>query len=270
MKAAASMKDVGVCMALFLEFFMTLEAFFSENPVCALAFSGGVDSAFLLYAGAKAGADIKAYYLKTPFQPEFERADALRLAGELKVELSLVPFDILSVPGIADNPADRCCLCKRTMFSQLKALAESEGRALLIDGTNASDREEERPGMIALRELGVRSPLRECGIDKAKVRALSREAGLFTWDKPSYSCLATRLSAGERITPAGLERIETAETRLSALGFRDFRVRVSGNSAKLQVTAAQMGTAFEKRADILAALGDMFESLTLDLKEREA
>ncbi len=248
---------------------MTLTEFFAQNPRCALAFSGGVDSAYLFYAAVTAGADVRAYYLSGPFQPAFEKADALRLADQLGAELTVLTYPTLDIPGVAENPADRCCLCKRAMFTALRDRAAGDGYDLIIDGTNASDRAEDRPGMRALREIGVRSPLRECGLTKADVRRLSREAGLFTWDKPAYSCLATRVAAGERITGETLQKIERAESALFALGFSDLRVRVSGSTAKLQLIAPQLPRALALREKIVDALTPDFSSVTLDLIPRE-
>ena len=175
---------------------MTLEQFFQENPRCALGFSGGVDSAYLLYAGVKAGADIRPYFIKTAFQPSFELADAQKLAEGLGVEVTVLELDALADPRVAANPADRCYFCKQNLFRTLKERAIADGYPVLLDGTNASDEAGDRPGMRALAELSVRSPLRECGLTKAEIRARSREAGLFTWDKPAYACLATRVPAG--------------------------------------------------------------------------
>ena len=248
---------------------MTLTEFFDKNPRCALAFSGGADSAYLFYAAVKSGADVRAYYLSGPFQPAFEKADALRLADQLGAELTVLTYPTLDIPGVAENPADRCCLCKRAMFTALRDRAAGDGYDLIIDGTNASDRAEDRPGMRALREIGVRSPLRECGLTKADVRRLSREAGLFTWDKPAYSCLATRVAAGERITGETLQKIERAESALFALGFSDLRVRVSGSTAKLQLIAPQLPRALALREKIVDALTPDFSSVTLDLIPRE-
>ncbi len=186
---------------------MELKDFFAANPRVALAFSGGTDSAYLLYAAKRYGADVRAYCLRSAFQTEAEGRDARRLAEELGAALEPVPYDILSVPGMADNPPDRCYRCKKAMFTEIAGRAAAEGR-LLIDGTNASDREDHRPGMRALRELGVRSPLRECGLTKDDIRRLSREAGLFTWDKQSFACLAVRFPTGERLTEEKLREKE--------------------------------------------------------------
>lgn len=244
---------------------MTLADFFSEHPKAALAFSGGVDSAYLLYAARACGADVRAYCVRSAFQPAFELADARNLAPELTV----LTVDVLADEAVASNPENRCYFCKKHIFTAISARARQDGYALLLDGTNASDDDADRPGMRALRELGVLSPLRLCGLGKPEIRRLSREAGLFTWDKPAYACLATRIPAGERITPEKLARTERAEAFLFSLGFTDFRVRTLGGAAKLQLPAAQMGKLLEQRAAVNAALGADYESVLLDLEARD-
>ena len=249
---------------------MTLNEFFAAHPKCALGFSGGVDSAYLLYAGVQAGADIRPYYIKTAFQPRFERDDALRLAGELGVEVMVLELDALADPRVAANPAERCYYCKQNLFRALKARAAADGYTVLLDGTNASDDDGDRPGIRALRELSVRSPLRECGLTKGRIRELSREAKLFTWDKPAYACLATRIPTGTALTLPLLERTERGEDALTALGFRNFRVRYLDGRAKIQVTEEQMALALEKRQEILAALRSDYTEVLLDLEVRHA
>ena len=247
---------------------MTLEQFFHEHPKAALAFSGGVDSAYLLWAGLQAGGEVWPYFVKTPFQPQFELEDAYRLCKQLDADLIVLDYDILDQETVVSNPPDRCYHCKRWMFSKLKRYAASEGFSLLIDGTNASDDGGDRPGMRALAELEVRSPLRECGLAKERVRALSREAGLFTWDKPSYACLATRVPTGQAITRSCLEKVERGEESLSCLGFRDFRLRLGFGGAKLQLLEGQLPLVLERRTDILNALEADFPEITLDLRPR--
>ena len=247
---------------------MTLEQFFQENPRCALGFSGGVDSAYLLYAGVKAGADIRPYFIKTVFQPAFELADAQKLAQGLGVEVTVLELDALADPRVAANPADRCYYCKQNLFRTLKERAIADGYPVLLDGTNASDDAGDRPGMRALAELSVRSPLRECGLTKAEIRARSREAGLFTWDKPAYACLATRVPAGEAITAGVLARVEGAEDALFRLGYTDFRVRVFHSAARLQLPRGQMERAVREAETIQAALKPYFTPILLDLEGR--
>lgn len=247
---------------------MTLEQFFQENPRCALGFSGGVDSAYLLYAGVKAGADIRPYFIKTAFQPVFELADAQKLAAGLGVEVTVLELDALADPRVAANPADRCYYCKQNLFRTLKDRAIADGYPVLLDGTNASDEAGDRPGMRALAELSVRSPLRECGLTKAEIRARSREAGLFTWDKPAYACLATRVPAGETITADILARVEGAEDALFRLGYTDFRVRVFHSAARLQLPRGQMERAVREAEELRQALKPYFTPILLDLEGR--
>jgi uncharacterized protein len=248
---------------------MTLSEFFAEHPRAAIAFSGGVDSSYLLCAALQCGAEVRAYYVNSAFQPRFELEDALRLAGALGADLQVLEVDVLSAPEVAANPADRCYHCKKRIFSAIAQRARRDGFPLLLDGTNASDQEDDRPGMRALRELEVRSPLRACGLTKAEVRRLSREAGLFTWDKPAYACLATRIPAGTPITAEALETTERAEDALRALGFSDFRVRLTADgAARLQVPEAQLARVLERRGEITAALNPDYKAVLLDLEVR--
>ena len=247
---------------------MELRDFFQECPKVALGFSGGVDSAYLLYAALDHGAQVRPYFIKTAFQPQFELEDARRLCAQLGVELTVVELDVLQVPGVAENPPDRCYHCKRALFGRLRQQAQADGYTVLIDGSNASDDAGDRPGMRALGELSVRSPLRECGITKAQVRALSKEAGLFTWDKPAYACLATRVPTGEAITPETLRKVEAAEEALFSLGYSDLRVRVFHGAARLQLPGQQLERAAKERERILQALAPWFDTVLLDLKER--
>lgn len=247
---------------------MTLEEFFGEHQRAAIAFSGGVDSAYLLWAARQCGADVRAYYVKTQFQPAFELADAQRLAREIGVPMTVLQQDALASEAVAQNPADRCYYCKQAIFTGILQAAAADGYTLVLDGTNASDDAGDRPGMRALRELRVRSPLRECGLSKDEIRARSRQAGLFTWNKPAYACLATRIPTGQRITAELLGKIERAEDFLFSLGFTDFRVRILSGCARLQLPAEQMSQAIEQRGAILRELDPLFGGVLLDLKER--
>ena len=250
---------------------MTLEEFFRDRPRAALAFSGGTDSAFLFWAAKEYGCDVHAYYIKTAFQPEFELRDARRLAEQLGLPMTVVDLDVLAVPGAAANGAERCYYCKQALFTALWKRARADGYTVLLDGTNASDDAGDRPGMRALRELEVRSPLRECGLTKVQVRQLSRDAGLFTWDKPAYACLATRVPTGTPITQEALQKVERAEDAMMRLGFSDFRVRLTKDgSARLQLTADQIADAVQRRSEILSALGEDFPAVLLDLQPRRA
>jgi len=247
---------------------ITLEQFFKENSTVALAFSGGVDSSYLLYAGLKYGADVKPYFIKTAFQPEFELEDAYRIAEQVGVDITVLQIDILTEPLVVSNPDDRCFHCKTRLFQSLKQQAAADGYSILIDGTNASDDATDRPGMRALTELSVRSPLRECGITKDEVRCKSKEAGLFTWDKPAYACLATRIPTGREITAGLLSKVEQSEDILFSMGFTDFRVRVYYDAARIQIPVAQIPAALEKREAILNEIKQHFPAVLLDLTAR--
>lgn len=247
---------------------MTLQEFFTEHPKAALGFSGGVDSSYLLYAGIKAGADIRPYFIKTAFQPEFELEDAKRLCAQLGAELYIIELDALTNPDVVKNPPNRCYYCKTGLFGTLQQRAKADGYTVLLDGTNASDDAGDRPGMKALTEMSVLSPLRLCGLSKAQIRELSREAGLFTWDKPAYACLATRVPTGEAITEALLARVEGAEQVLFSLGFTDFRVRVFYDAARVQLKPAQMQQALSRRSEILENMKPYFKIVLLDLNGR--
>ena len=247
---------------------MTLKEFFAEHPRAALAFSGGVDSAYLLYAAIQCGAQVRAYYVKSAYQPQFELDDARRLARELRADLRVLEADALADPRVAANPPDRCYYCKTGIFSAILSAARADGFTLLMDGTNASDDPGDRPGTRALRELSVCSPLRECGLTKSEIRRLSREAGLFTWDKPAYACLATRIPTGTAITAGDLERVEAAEGALFALGFTDFRVRLLSGAARIQLPADQWDRVSEQREAIREALSPRFDAVLLDLETR--
>lgn len=249
---------------------MELSAYFSAHPKAAIAFSGGVDSAYLLYAAMQSGAEVRAYYVKTPFQPQFEYEDAQNLAQQLGVEMVTLPVDVLCREEIASNPANRCYFCKRALFSRILEAAAGDGFSLILDGTNASDDDADRPGIQALRELQVQSPLRLCGLTKEEIRRLSKEAGLFTHDKPAYACLATRIPSGERITLDKLEKTEQAEHFLASLGFRDFRVRLDHGKARIQVRPEDLALVMENRQNILDTLGQLYDGVVLDLEVRHA
>ena len=247
---------------------MTIPEFFAAHPDCAVAFSGGIDSAWLLHEALRYGRKVGAYFVRTPFQPAFELKDAQETAAALGAALTVLEVDVLTVPQVAANPENRCYYCKRALFTALLAQAKADGFPLVLDGSNASDDAGDRPGMRALGELSVRSPLRECGITKAQVRALSKEAGLFTWDKPAYACLATRVPTGEAIAPETLQKVEAAEEALFSLGYSDLRVRVFHGAARLQLPGQQLERAAKERERILQALAPWFDTVLLDLKER--
>ena len=243
---------------------MKLQDFFRRNPVCAVAFSGGVDSACLLHAAVTCGERTAAYFVKTPFQPDFELEDARQTAARLGAVLKIIEFDVLTIPEIAANPVNRCYYCKRALFTRLIQAAKDDGFPIVLDGCNASDDAGDRPGMQALRELGVRSPLRECGLTKSDVRDMARKAGLTVWNKPSYACLATRIPAGTPITAEDLRRVARGEKLLAGLGLSDFRLRLRGPDALLQVRREQISLAQTILPQARERLMDDFRKIELD------
>ncbi len=243
---------------------MKLVDFFTKHPKIALAFSGGVDSSYLLFAAKEAGADVKAYYVKSDFQPEFEFEDAKRLVSDLDAEMEVIYLDLLADPVIVSNPADRCYTCKKYIMGAIMRRAEKDGYHLMVDGTNASDDLSDRPGVKALMELGIRSPLLEAGLTKDEIRKFSKEAGLFTWDKPAYACLATRILTGEELTFKKLKSVEVCEAFMMDMGFSDFRVRVRGKDALIQIKEKDFDLYKENEEWIKDTVREHFRKVKLD------
>lgn len=251
---------------------MQLKDFFAIHEKCAVALSGGTDSAYLLYAAVQHGCDVRAYYMCSEFQPEFEYEDARKLAEQLGVSLQVLSCHVLEDERIRQNPPDRCYYCKQKIFQEIQKQAEADGYCCILDGTNASDKAEDRPGMKALAERKVLSPLRLCGITKAEVRRRSREAGLFTSQKPSYACLATRIATGHEIQEPDLQKAERAEAELMKLGLRNFRVRMYryGDSvAALETEKEQWQYAKDHLAEIQNRLRPWFADVILEKRYRE-
>ena len=247
---------------------MTLQEFFTQHPKAALAFSGGTDSAYLLWAARQYGAQVQPYFIRTCFQPDFALAHARQLCRQLDLPLQIIDTDVLQTEAVRSNPPRRCYHCKKQMFTALQAQALADGYPCILDGTNADDDADDRPGMQALAELRVLSPLRLCGLTKAEIRRRSQQAGLFTWDMPAYACLATRIPTGTPICTDDLHRVEQAECALYDLGFADLRVRLRRKTALLQLPPAQLEKAVTQRESILTALRPYFDHITLDLEAR--
>lgn len=182
--------------------------------------------------------------------------------------MEVIETDVLALPEVAENGPRRCYYCKRAIFSLIFERARRDGYDTVIDGTNASDQVDDRPGMQAIAELGVLSPLRMCGVTKAQVRELSAEAGLFTARKPSYACLATRVPTGTAITREALEKVERGEEALREMGFSDLRLRLEGTGARLELPAAQLPAVVQNRERVLKALLPSFSRVTVDLAGR--
>lgn len=236
----------------------------------AVAFSGGVDSSYLLKAAREVlGDQVLALTAESVFIPRRELAEAEAFCREQGVRLLLAPIDVLSLPPVAENPPDRCYHCKKGIFTKLRDLALAEGFPILAEGSNADDTGDYRPGSRAVRELKVRSPLLEAGLNKSEIRALSKELGLPTWDKPSMACLASRVAYGEALTPEKLCAVERAEEELHRLGFPQCRVRLHGSLARLELPPQEIGRLADDElrrsiTDILRSSG--FAYATLDLQ----
>ncbi len=222
----------------------------------------------LFYMAKKYAKSVKAYFVKSVFQPEFEKKDAEKICRQLGVDLKILNVDVLSNKLVTDNPVNRCYYCKQGVFGTILEAAKNDGMTVILDGTNASDDADDRPGMKALQEMKVLSPLRMCGYVKSEIRKQSKEAGLFVYNKPSYACLATRIPTGTEIDEEKIKQVEAAETFLFDLGFSDFRVRWMDNKAKIQMPESQLQALMEKREVVLEELSKIFDEVLLDLRTR--
>ena len=234
----------------------------------AVAFSAGVDSTFLLrVAHEELGERVVAVTVRSPLIPRHELDDAAAFCRQEGIRHEVIDFDALSAPAVVANPPDRCYHCKKEVFGLILAFARANGLAAVAEGSNTDDDGDFRPGRRAIKELGVLSPLHEAGLSKAEIRALSREMGLSTWDKPSFACLASRFPYGERITAAGLAHVERAERWLrEELGLAQLRVRSHGDLARIEVPPGDIPRLAARAAEIAAAFKDLgFAYVTLDL-----
>ena len=201
----------------------------------AAAFSSGVDSTFLLKATHNLlGHRVLAVTVRSRLFPHRELDEAIQFTHKEGIEHVILDVDELAIAGFPPNPANRCYLCKTELFSRIRRIAEDRGIPHVIEGSNADDADDYRPGMQAIAELGILSPLRDAGLMKQDIRQLSRDWGLPTWDKPSFACLASRFPYGEEITSERLATIEAAEQFLFDAGFRQVRVRFHGTLARIE------------------------------------
>lgn len=234
-----------------------------------LAYSGGVDSTFLLrVAGEEMGPRLVALTLRSPTAATEEFGDAVALARAWGIEHLVVDTNELTIPGYADNPADRCYHCKGNLFQICAAEARQRGISVLLDGVNLDDLGDYRPGLRAAAEYRVRHPLVEAGLSKDEVRCFSRQLGLPTWDKPASPCLSSRFPYGTRITAERLEQVRRAEALLHRLGFRACRVRHHETIARIEVAVADLPRilAGETRGTVVSgvkALGFLYVDVDL-------
>lgn len=218
-----------------------LKSYLSEMGGMVIGYSGGVDSTLLAKAATDAlGEKALCVLIESVLNPKAEIEEAVELAEELGLNLVRMPVEALSVPEVRENGCERCYYCKKALFSKLVDLAKEHGLQWVCDGSNLDDSDAYRPGSKAIAELGVRSPLKELELTKEQIRAISRDIGLPTWNKPSFACLASRIPYGTPLTEETLSKIEKAESELRALGFTQFRVRHHGDTARIELMPMEM------------------------------
>ena len=236
----------------------------------AVAFSGGVDSVFLLYAAREAlQGQVLALTVSLHAVPQKELQEARAFCKTYGISHLIETVDEFSIEGFAENPPNRCYLCKKALFTRMLDAAKKEGYTVLMEGSNVDDEGDYRPGLQALKELNIQSPLKECGLTKADIREMSRRLGLPTWDKPSMACLASRFVYGETITSEKMKMVEEAEAYLTGLGFIQRRVRMHGNLARIELLPEDLPRLMEENRYqmVQAKLNELgFVYVTLDLK----
>ena len=241
-----------------------------EMESVIVAYSGGVDSAYLAYlAASELGARALAVTGESPSYPDFQRQDALTVVKQFSIPHEFIFTEEIHDPNYQANPVNRCYFCKHELFTKLAEVARQRSYAFVCDGNNADDVGDYRPGRQAAKELNVRSPLIEAGLTKSEIRQLSARAGLPVWDRPASACLSSRIPYGMPVTIEKLSVIERGEARLRALGFRQMRVRHHGDVARIEIAPEEMPNALnvEMAQRIAAAFKQLgFKFVTLDLE----
>ncbi len=246
-----------------------LETKLSELDSLAVAFSSGVDSTFLLSAAHRVLGDrVLAVTAKSCSFPQRELREAVAFCEKEGIEQVIVESEELNIEGFRHNPKNRCYLCKKELFTKIREVAALRGIRAIAEGSNTDDDGDYRPGLMAVAELGVLSPLREAGLSKAEIRALSKEMGLSTWDKQSFACLSSRFVYGETISEEKLSMVDRAEQLLLDLGFRQVRVRVHGDIARVEVMPEEFARLISApvRGQVYTALQLLgFSYVTMDM-----